>query len=214
MGATKSQGSILKIEDYSARAAAKTITAITKADPPVVTSVAHGYANGDLVLITGVVGMVQVNDRVFQVANKADDTFELKGVLGAGYTTYGSGGSAYKLTMLEVGRVANFSGFDGQSSDIDVTHLRSTGKEFLVGLPDPGNCQFAVQSDDDDVGQIEAKIAHDGAYACGFSLQKSNGKIATFLGLIKQYTIDLGGPDNAVQSQISIRMSGAPAWFA
>lgn len=213
MGATKSQGSILKIEDYSARGAAKTITGITAASPPVVTAVAHGYNNGDIVLISGVVGMVEVNDRVFQVANKSTDTFELEGVLGTSYTAYSSGGSAYKLTLLEVGRVANFSGFDGQSNEIDVTHLRSTAKEYLIGLQDFGNAQFTVQMDNADTGQDELRSAKGLAVGHGFSLQLSDGTIATFLALVRQFTIDLGGPDNAVQSQISLRISGEPAWF-
>lgn len=211
MGAIKSQGSILKIE--TTRAAAKTITGITAASPPVVTATAHGYSNGDIVVITGVVGMVQVNDRCFQVASVTTDTFELEGVVGTGYTAYSSGGSAYKLTLGEVGRVANFSGFDGQSNEIDVTHLRSTAKEFLIGLQDFGNAQFSVQMDNADTGQDELRDAKADATARGFSLQLSDGSIATFLALVRQFTIDLGGPDNAVQSQISLRISGEPAWF-
>lgn len=211
MGATKSQGSILKME--SARASAKTITGITAADPPVVTSNAHGYANGDIILITGVVGMVEVNDRVFQVAGQTTNTFELEGVDGSLYTAYASGGSAFKLTMSEIGRVANFSGFDGTSNEIDVTHLRSTAKEYLVGLQDFGNAQFTCQLDNGDAGQALLRTAKAAATLKGFSLQLSDGYISTFGALVKQFTIDLGGPDNAVQSQVSLRISGEPAWF-
>src|SRR5687767_11527086 len=41
--------------------AGKVITGITKANPGVVTAVAHGYNNGDLIKIFDVVGMTQVN---------------------------------------------------------------------------------------------------------------------------------------------------------
>lgn len=86
--------------------AAKTITGVTQADPGVVTSVAHGFANGDEVIISGVVGMTELNGKTFQVANKAADTFELTDKDGndvdtSGYTAYVSGGEAariYKLT--------------------------------------------------------------------------------------------------------------------
>jgi hypothetical protein len=72
----------------------KTITAITKANPGVVTtSAAHGYSNGMQVVITGVAGMTEVNGRRFTVANVTSDTFELSGVNTSGYTTYASGGS-------------------------------------------------------------------------------------------------------------------------
>jgi len=50
---------------------AKTITAITKANPAVVTSNSHGYSNGDHVWISGVVGMTRVNGRRFTVASSS-----------------------------------------------------------------------------------------------------------------------------------------------
>jgi len=85
-----------RIATRVAASAAKTITGITKASPPVVTSTSHGFANGDKVYITGVVGMTEVNGISFTVANKADNTFELSGIVGAGYTTYTSDGTATK----------------------------------------------------------------------------------------------------------------------
>lgn len=55
--------------------ATKAITAITAANPAVVTSNGHGYSNGDRVMISGVVGMTQVNNREFTVAGTATNTF-------------------------------------------------------------------------------------------------------------------------------------------
>ena len=55
----------------------KTITAITKANPAVVTATGHGYSNGDEIKIRSVVGMTEVNEKRFLVANKTTNTFEL-----------------------------------------------------------------------------------------------------------------------------------------
>tara|TARA_R110000765_G_scaffold113780_1_gene206252 strand:- start:175 stop:2862 length:2688 start_codon:yes stop_codon:yes gene_type:complete len=90
----KDQGTILE--------ANKTITAITRANPGVVTSNSHGYNNGDLVFISSVVGMVEVNNKYFLVANKATNTFELTDVDGvnintSGFTAYGSAGTAARV---------------------------------------------------------------------------------------------------------------------
>jgi len=60
--------------------ATKTITAITQANPAVVTSNSHGYSNGDRVFITGVVGMVELNNREFTVAGVSTNTFQLSGI--------------------------------------------------------------------------------------------------------------------------------------
>jgi hypothetical protein len=80
----------------------KTITAITQANPAVVTSNSHGYSNGDEILITAVVGMTQLNSKRFLVANVTTNTFELTNKDGVdtdstAFTAYVSGGTANKV---------------------------------------------------------------------------------------------------------------------
>lgn len=74
-----------------------TPTGITKANPAVVTLTAHGFNNADRVYITGLGGMVELNNREFIVANKTTDTFELQGVDSSAYTTFTSGGTIKKI---------------------------------------------------------------------------------------------------------------------
>lgn len=57
---------------------AVTITGITRADPGVVTAVAHGFSDGDHVRIRGVAGMLDINNKVFTVDSPATDTFSLR----------------------------------------------------------------------------------------------------------------------------------------
>lgn len=81
-------------------AAAQNITGISKASPGVVTySGTDTYANGDRVLITGVVGMTEVNNREFTVANvdTGNNTFELSGVDTSTYGTWSSGGTVAEI---------------------------------------------------------------------------------------------------------------------
>lgn len=75
----------------------KVITGATAANPVVVTSVAHGFSNGDTVIIRDVVGMEELNGDRYTVANVATDTFELAGVDGSAFTAYTSGGVAAKI---------------------------------------------------------------------------------------------------------------------
>ena len=78
-------------------AATTAISAITKANPAVVTSNSHGLNNGDRVFITSVVGMTEVNNREFTVAGKTTNTFQLSGVNSSAFTTYGSAGTSGKI---------------------------------------------------------------------------------------------------------------------
>lgn len=78
----------------------QSITGITKANPAVVTySGSDTYANGDRVIISGVSGMVEVNNREFTVANvnTGANTFELSGIDSSAYTTYSSGGTVAEI---------------------------------------------------------------------------------------------------------------------
>jgi hypothetical protein len=73
------------------------ISGITQANPAVVSATAHGFSNGDKVIITEVVGMTEVNfdgllANVYTVASATTNTFALSGVNSSGYTAYSSGG--------------------------------------------------------------------------------------------------------------------------
>jgi hypothetical protein len=83
----------------------KTITAITQANPGVITSNAHGYGNDDEVYIEGVVGMTTLNGRNFKVANVTANTYTLKYLDGTavnttGFSAYVSGGTSYKIFTM------------------------------------------------------------------------------------------------------------------
>lgn len=78
---------------------------ITAANPPVVTATTHGYSNGDIIRMTEVEGMIEVNHINYTIANVTANTFELVGINGAGYTAYESGGDI-RIT------VKNLSGLD------------------------------------------------------------------------------------------------------
>ena len=81
---------------------AKTITAITKANPGVLTSNSHGFSNGDEVFIDNVGGMTELNGRNYLIANSTTNTFTLTDLFGVAvnttnFTTFTSGGTATEI---------------------------------------------------------------------------------------------------------------------
>ncbi len=76
------------------------ITAITKANPAVVTANSHGLSNGDRVFIASVGGMTEVNNREFTVAGATTNTFQLSGIDSSAFTTYTSGGTVGKIVEV------------------------------------------------------------------------------------------------------------------
>jgi hypothetical protein len=84
---------------------AKTITGITQANPGVVTSAAHGIAEGKWVYLAGVVGMTQLNGRWAVATNVAANTFSLYDLFGnpintsamGAYVTGGTASAVYEI---------------------------------------------------------------------------------------------------------------------
>lgn len=62
--------------------ATKAITGATNANPGVITVVAHGYATGEWIFISGVGGMTQLNGRYFTVTVLTANTFTLRDLNG------------------------------------------------------------------------------------------------------------------------------------
>lgn len=70
------------------------ITTITQTNPAVVGIAAHGRVPGEIIRIDGVVGMTQINEKVYTVGAVTTDTFELAGVDATAYSAYVSGGKS------------------------------------------------------------------------------------------------------------------------
>ena len=109
-GAIAAAASLFEVEAYRISQTTAAITAISQATPGVVTAAGHGFVNDDRVKITGVVGMTEVNDKVFTVAGVAGADFALTDnegvdVATGGYVPWASGGTvALAVGIVEISR--------------------------------------------------------------------------------------------------------------
>jgi hypothetical protein len=79
-----------------------TVSAATKANPCVITDTSHGYADGDEIFISGVVGMTELNNRNFLVASKTTHTYQITNLAGTAinstaYTTLSGSGTSSEV---------------------------------------------------------------------------------------------------------------------
>lgn len=120
-------------------------------------------------------------------------------------------GATFYYGGVRVGGIKSFTGFDGQASDIDITTLDSTAKEWRQGLQDFGNFSMEVMRDPADVGQaaMEASKAAQGTEECVLTLR--TGEVATFDAYVKQIS-SAGGVDAVVTGTISLKVSGEVVW--
>uniref|UniRef100_A0A6M3X8J7 Putative tail tubular protein n=1 Tax=viral metagenome TaxID=1070528 RepID=A0A6M3X8J7_9ZZZZ len=109
------------------------ITGASKANPCVITCVAHPFINGQRVKITGVAGMTQLNGNIYTVANETDDTFQLSGTDSSAYTTYTSGGIVSSVSLAyDDGTGASGYQFDNRAGTDDTALALGNGTNTRI----------------------------------------------------------------------------------
>lgn len=129
-------------------------------------------------------------------------------------TVFDTQGTTLTADGDAVGGLVSFSGFDGEATDIDVTTLSSTAKEYRVGLQDYGNFSIEFIYDPNNVGQAQMETNKAALTETTFVLTLPDSDVlnkATFSGYIKSMTIN-GGVDEVVRGSANIRISGAVVW--
>lgn len=106
----------------------------------------------------------------------------------------------------EIGNIASFSGFDGEASEIDVTNLRSTAKEFKLGLKDFGAFSMEIHPKYSDAGQTVLRSA--GSSIKTFKVTLEDATTLTFQGLVKNADSISGGIDAVVTGTVSVKVTG------
>lgn len=123
-------------------------------------------------------------------------------------------------TTLSIGVVptliaglVSYSGFDGESTEIDTTTLSSTAKEFEIGLEDFGNFGVELLSDLADPGQAAMNQAKTDRTLDEYILTFSDLSTATWSGYVKSFT-QTGAVDDVDKSSATIRISGTVVFAA
>lgn len=120
----------------------------------------------------------------------------------ADVTAYGA------ATFVKVGECDNVGEPSGEASDIDVTHLESEAKEYLIGLPDNGNIAISGNFVPSDLGQLELIDAKDDQERRWLKITWSSGDIWYIKVLVKKYAPS-AAVDGKTPFSASFRTSGA-----
>jgi hypothetical protein len=105
--------------------AAKTVTGISNANPPLVTAVAHGWVDGNEVLISS--GWSDMTDTVFKIDQQSVDTFLALGFDATNTTFFptGSGGGTAKLisSWVQVPQLLDSQDTGGDAKEVVVSPM-------------------------------------------------------------------------------------------
>lgn len=203
----------LKLFMQSAIASAKTISAATNADPGVFTSAAHGYTNGDIVLLE-VQGMVEVNGRLFKVMAVATDTFQLTDIDGStgidttSFNTFTSG-TAKKVTLgTSITGVQDFSSAGGDITTEDSTTVNDLVDTEVVTGATAMSYELTMQWDPANAAQQAMRTAFDTRANRGFKILWPDGAYILFYGTVGYAMAPGGGKKGITTSPAKISMLG------
>ena len=202
----------------------KTVSGATNASPIVLTVTAHGWANGDIIVVSKVGGNTSANG-TWQVANQATNTVELRTVkdnlASVGNGSYTSGGVAVNLTTsdnrddINAGAVGTDQTLgsktvtNGVLDAADVSYTALSGSE-VIGLAiykDTGSAatdRLAVWID----GKTQVIVAADAASsATTLWVEKLEGPIASGVAMIFSNGITATTTSTAAAGARSIAVS-------
>lgn len=114
-------------------AAEKTVSGISNAKPAIATAPAHGFANGDIVLLRS--GWTSLNDRVARVADQASGVFTLDGIDASSTRRFppgGGGGGARAVPAAgwtEITQILESSSSGGDQQFVNYNFLSDTGDQ-------------------------------------------------------------------------------------
>jgi hypothetical protein len=150
-------------------ATSKTITAATQANPCVLTIVGHGFADGKLVQCSGIVGMTQLNDKIYTLTVIDADSISIN-VDASAFTAYSSGGTAIsgRFYVSKPGtRMRDFTSGATLASD----HWGATGVAAMMEeIVPPMFGAFAMRWGNAGNQVLSAALSGDGYRLTGFGL--------------------------------------------
>lgn len=203
------------IQIQTALAAAKTITAISKASEAVITGT-HDYSIGDYILIQSVGGMTQINNRVVRVKSVSTTvSFVAEGVVSTNWTTYTSGGTAKKITFgASFDNVTNVSLPDASPDEVDSTTIHDDERQIVFGHAAAQKGSFACLADPLATAIVEVQTADAAQERRAFLMTLTSGYKALFNAYCSGGTGFEGGVGAAGTGQVSLTLRNKAQWFA
>lgn len=184
MAVSLPNGSIVSIG--SAVGSAQATTVLTNASTCVVTCAAHGYADGDIVIVVS--GWSRINGKAFRVDNKTNDTFELEGLNTTNTTIYpaGSGlGTVQEVTTFtQVSQVLSTSSTGGEQRFLTYQFLEADNEVEIPTIKSGGGFNFEIGDDPSLPGFTALEAANDDRVARCVRVVLASGAKLYYVGYV------------------------------
>lgn len=114
------------------------VTAVTAANPAVVTAAGHGLITGDLVRMTDVTDMQQISSLIFSITRLGADTFSLP-IDASGFAAAGTGGAVRKINQYQFDPrrlwITGITAANPAVVSVSTTHSYNVGSKVRIIVP-------------------------------------------------------------------------------
>lgn len=196
-------------------ASAKTISAVTNADPAVCTSTSHGYVDNDECVITS--GWDDANGSVFRINQLTTDTFELPDFDSSDTDWYpaGSGvGTAEKVTTwVELGQVISVQSQGGGPRNITTNLLNRRNPTITPVGFEASTLTFTLGFDPALADQVALLTASRRLLKRAFKFVLPGSAYAYCYGTVAMSNIPTFDSNAVMQRSVSIGIDGLFTFF-
>ena len=173
----------VRVEVGKTEGAAKTVTAITLADPGVATSTAHGLSAKSVGYFSTVTGMVNLEGQAVRLGTTATDTFVLEDIDTTGYPAFTAGSFVPITAWATLSKATSISEGGGEADKLNVTTLLDNIRQERNGLlaAQSVTIQLLAESLASEALQLLRRGARDSDLFV-FRVTWANGDVAIFRG--------------------------------
>lgn len=196
--------------------AAKTITAITNANPAAVSSVANGYADGDIIEVTS--GWNGINGILARVADATTDAYDLEGQNTTDTSKYPAGtgvGSTRKISAFtQLSQVTGLSFNGGEMQYANYSFLEEDFEREIPTQASPITLSADIADDPSLAGYIALAAAAETRALTGLKMTFPSGSLFLFNCIVSMVPIPKLNKGEIMTVTANFSLQGKPVRYA
>jgi len=205
------------IEISSGFGSAKTVSAITNANPGVASSTAHGYTDGDYVVMSS--GWSRLTDRVVRVDGATTNDFQLEGIDTTSTTRFpaGSGaGNAREVTgWTQIAQVLTTESEGGEQQFTNYQFLEADSEVRIPTVKAAAGLRISIADDPTLAGYIAASAANDDREPRAVRVNLANGGVILYYAYVTVNKTPTLSVNNVMACQVTLSfLNSEPVRYA
>ncbi|AZY50994.1 phage tail protein [Bordetella avium] len=197
-------------------AALMAVTAVTNADPAVVTAAGHGAEDGSIVEMTS--GWTALDGRIARVDASAADSLALEGIDTTDTQRYpvgtGVGGVRPIIDWTQISQVMESASQGGEQQFYSYSFFEDTGDERQIPTTRSARSITLTIADDDTLPHYPVlKAANDDREPRAIRFQLPNGSVIYFRAYVSFSEMPTTTKNEAMTLQVTLSLTGAPTRY-